>query len=122
MPGISGGQVAFLGQQGTQNLMRTQQADQQFMIQKKMQEKARLDAALENEKQSLGHPSYPLIFDPQTSGGPLASVPAGQAEECVLKLRAKGFLDTCVIGAVQADGLDFVSQIVELGFAVSFQC
>ena len=66
----------------------------------------RLKRALENEKQSLGHPSYPLIFDPQTSGGLLASVPAGKAEECVIKLRAKGFLDACVIGAVQADGLD----------------
>jgi selenide,water dikinase len=66
----------------------------------------RLKRALENEKQSLGHPSYPLIFDPQTSGGLLASVPAGKAEECVLKLRAKGFLDACVIGVVQADGLD----------------
>jgi len=66
----------------------------------------RLKRALENEKQSLSHPAYPLIFDPQTSGGLLASVPAGKAEECVQKLRAAGFPDACVIGGVESDGLD----------------
>lgn len=43
----------------------------------------RLKRALENEKQSLSHPAYPLIFDPQTSGGLLASVPSDQAPLCL---------------------------------------
>ena len=60
----------------------------------------RLKRALENEEESMAHPSYPLIFDPQTSGGLLASVPADKAEECLAQLRAEGFPHSAVIGRV----------------------
>eukprot|EP00386_Alphamonas_edax_P015173 GDKI01046433.1.p1 GENE.GDKI01046433.1~~GDKI01046433.1.p1 ORF type:complete len:486 (+),score=169.53 GDKI01046433.1:77-1459(+) len=46
------------------------------------------------------HPAYPLVFDPQTSGGLLASVPADRAAECIAELKSLGYEDACVIGDV----------------------
>ncbi len=46
------------------------------------------------------HPSFPLLFDPQTAGGLLFGVPADQAEACLMKLRAGPAPDAAVIGRV----------------------
>ena len=64
----------------------------------------RLRRALRNQHAWVNHPRYPLIFDPQTAGGLLASVPAGQAEACVAALRGLGYGQTCVIGRILAQG------------------
>src|SRR5919202_877782 len=46
------------------------------------------------------HPNYPILFDPQTSGGLLASIPADQATNCLTSLKALGYTPSCVIGRV----------------------
>ncbi|AFY86020.1 selenide, water dikinase SelD [Chroococcidiopsis thermalis] len=43
---------------------------------------------------------YSLLFDPQTSGGLLASIPAEQASQCLDKLHSLGYAQSCIIGKV----------------------
>ena len=71
----------------------------------------RLRRALRNQAAAVAHPNYPLIFDPQTAGGLLASVPAARAEACVAALKALGYAHTAVIGRVLAQG-DALEPIV----------
>ena len=44
--------------------------------------------------------SFPSLFDPQTSGGLLFSVPVHQADDCLNRLHQNGFSKSCVIGEV----------------------
>ncbi len=43
---------------------------------------------------------YQLLFDPQTSGGLLAAIPAENADECLKKLQTCGYEQSCLIGRV----------------------
>ncbi|MDV2990727.1 MAG: Selenide, water dikinase [Chroococcidiopsis sp. SAG 2025] len=43
---------------------------------------------------------YSLLFDPQTSGGLLASIPAEQASQCLNNLHGLGCTQSCTIGKV----------------------
>ncbi|MBC7599755.1 MAG: selenide, water dikinase SelD [Polaromonas sp.] len=68
----------------------------------------RLRRALRNQAEAITHPAYPLIFDPQTAGGLLASVPAAKADACIAALRKLGYDKTVAIGRIlpQGDALE----------------
>ncbi len=46
---------------------------------------------------------FPALFDPQTSGGLLFSVPADQADDCLNALHQSGVATACIIGEVIAE-------------------
>ena len=71
----------------------------------------RLRRAIRNAEAAAGDPRYPLIFDPQTAGGLLASVPAERAAACVEALRNLGYPAAAIIGEVlpQGDALEPVT-------------
>lgn len=60
----------------------------------------RLRRAIANLDEAGRDPRYPLIFDPQTSGGLLATLPAENAEACITELKSLGYTRTAVIGEV----------------------
>ena len=61
----------------------------------------RLRRAIRDLDAAAGAPRYPLLFDPQTAGGLLASVPADAAEACLAQLRALGYEHAALIGEVE---------------------
>jgi selenide,water dikinase len=63
----------------------------------------RLKRAVANEAEALEHPVYPLLFDPQTSGGLLAAVPARRAAACLKALHAIGYEHAAVVGKVTSE-------------------
>ncbi len=73
----------------------------------------RLRRALRNQEQFVSHPRYPLIFDPQTAGGLLASVPADRVDACLAELQAAGYPSTCKIGRIlpQGDALEPITLV-----------
>jgi selenide, water dikinase len=68
----------------------------------------RLRRALRNQEAFVKHPRYPLIFDPQTAGGLLASVPADKVDACIAELKSLGYASTVKIGKIlaQSDALE----------------
>lgn len=60
----------------------------------------RLRRAVRNMEEFAQDARYPLLFDPQTAGGLLASVPAGQADACVAALQAAGYAQAAIIGRI----------------------
>ncbi|MDC0664306.1 selenide, water dikinase SelD [Marinobacter sp. SS21] len=61
----------------------------------------RLRRAIRAQQAWADHPRYPLLFDPQTSGGLLAGVPEQFANDCVAELRGLGYKQATIIGRVQ---------------------
>jgi selenide, water dikinase len=64
----------------------------------------RLRRALRNQEAFVKHPRYPLIFDPQTAGGLLVSLPPENVSDCVEALKAQGYIHTAVIGRILPQG------------------
>jgi len=74
----------------------------------------RLRRAVENLKHVGQDKRFPLLFDPQTAGGLLASVSAENAEECVKELKTLGYAGTKIIGTVlpQSNQLEPITVLV----------
>jgi len=60
----------------------------------------RLRRAVANLEEAGKDPRYPLLFDPQTSGGLLAGVPADRAEDCTKALQTLGYARAATIGRI----------------------
>jgi selenide,water dikinase len=76
----------------------------------------RLRRALRNQEQFVKHPRYPLIFDPQTAGGLLASVPESKVDACVEALKVAGYPHTCKIGRIlpQGDAIEPITLVEKI--------
>ncbi len=57
-------------------------------------------SCIHNYSQVISHPLYPLLFDPQTSGGLLAAIPVEQASACLAALHRSGYTESRVVGKV----------------------
>ncbi len=70
-------------------------------------ENVRLRRAITNVASAAENERYPILYDPQTSGGLLAAVPAVRAEACVVALQSAGYDHAADIGGattLPADG------------------
>ena len=73
----------------------------------------RIVRAIRNREQAAQSNRFPLVFDPQTSGGLLASVPQAQAEVCVKELHEAGYTAASVVGEVK-DKSDHLEPVMLL--------
>jgi selenide,water dikinase len=71
----------------------------------------RLRRAIRDVDALAGDARLPLIFDPQTAGGLLASVPGDDADACLAALRGSGYASAAIIGTIHAQSSD-AEQIV----------
>jgi len=75
----------------------------------------RLRRALRNQQDAVSHPRYALLFDPQTAGGLLASIPQERVEACLSALRALGYAQATAIGRVLPQGEALEPIVLTLG-------
>ena len=67
------------------------------------EQNVRLRRAIKEPGNLRGHKHYPLLFDPQTSGGSLAAVPEKNAAACIKELHELGYPLSLVVGCVTDD-------------------
>ncbi|GAA3915036.1 selenide, water dikinase SelD [Litoribacillus peritrichatus] len=60
----------------------------------------RLRRAISNQQEVQQHKQYPLIFDPQTSGGLLVAIDADGAEQALSALHQAGYSQSRIIGKI----------------------
>jgi selenide,water dikinase len=63
-------------------------------------ENLRASYSINNLSQVSTSPKYPLLFDPQTAGGLLATIPSERADSCLSALKALGYSQSQRIGYV----------------------
>lgn len=56
--------------------------------------------ALANEEEGIAMKGYPLLFDPQTAGGLLATCPKKTSKKCIKQLKELGYESACIVGTV----------------------
>ncbi|MUL37465.1 selenide, water dikinase SelD [Gloeocapsopsis dulcis] len=74
---------------------------QQGIVSSLHSENLRVSHYISNLDQVENHHRYPLLFDPQTSGGLLAALPQHKANECIAVLQKLGYPDCQIIGEVK---------------------
>ena len=74
----------------------------------------RLRRAIRNLDAAADHPLYPVLFDPQTAGGLLASLPSDHAQDCVRAMRAGGYASAAVVGYVEPRSVSLAAITVGL--------
>lgn len=74
----------------------------------------RLQRSINRADEWVNNPQYPLLFDPQTSGGLLACIPREEASECLQKLQRAGYEYAAEIGEVVAAGENHVETMITL--------
>ena len=74
----------------------------------------RLRRAIRNPEAAASHPLYPVLFDPQTAGGLIASVPSERAQACVAALREAGYPSAAIVGFVESRSASLAGVTVEL--------
>jgi len=67
------------------------------------EQNVRLRRAIKDPGELTGHKHFPLLFDPQTSGGLLAAIPADNAKACLAELKELAYPASVVIGEVTDD-------------------
>ncbi|MES1022881.1 selenide, water dikinase SelD [Gloeocapsa sp. BRSZ] len=78
---------------------------QQGIVSSLHSENMRVSRYISNLNQVETHPCYPLLFDPQTSGGLLATFPHQKANDCLAALQKLGYCDCRIIGEVKQKSL-----------------
>ena len=57
-------------------------------------------ARISNQTEFQNHDLWPVLFDPQTAGGLLISVPRSRAEDCLKMLLATGHDRAAMVGEI----------------------